>query len=122
MISEFLKGRVQSFQHAFDGLKILWPTEINIRIHSVCTGLAVLAGILFRISGIEWVAVVLVIGAVWSAETFNSAIERAVDLSTLEQRPLAKQAKDLAAAAVLIAAITSVIVGLIIFLPKVLSF
>ncbi|GED20300.1 hypothetical protein KGI01_20410 [Kurthia gibsonii] len=78
----------------------------------------IVAGFLTGISANEWTILLFVIAAVLSLEMTNSAIERVVDLVTDEFHPLAKRAKDLAAGAVLIAAIFSVIIGLIIFLPK----
>lgn len=77
--------------------------------------------VLLKVSSGELCALVLIIGAVWSAEAMNSAIERVVDLVTLDRKPLAKAAKDLAAGSVLLLAITSVVIGLVIFLPKIIS-
>ena len=121
MISEKLRARGRSFRHAFDGIFCLWKEEPNTRIHLFFTVAAVFCGFFFRISMTEWLAVILLVGGVWSAETFNSAIERCVDLTTTEKHPLAKAAKDLAAGAVLLLAFTSVVVGVIIFLPKFLA-
>lgn len=82
----------------------------------------IIAACLFRISAVEWIVLCLTITSVWSAEAINSAIERNVDLVTAERKPLAKEAKDLAAGAVLILAAGSVIIGLIIFVPKLITF
>ena len=74
---------------------------------------------LLKVDSTELCILVLIIGAVWSAEAMNSALERVVDLVTLEKKPLAKAAKDLAAGSVLIMAMASVVIGLVIFLPKI---
>ena len=120
MISKYIKGRLNSFKYAFSGIAELWKKEKNTRIYLFFTIAVLLAGVIFRIKVSEWIILIWIIGAIWSAEAVNSAVERTVDLSTSEQKPLAKAAKDLAAGAVLILAICSVIIGLIIFLPKLL--
>lgn len=121
MIFNFLKLRAQSFVYAWNGIKILLEKEKNARIHLCFTIAVIIAGFIFRVSAFEWIMLCLTIAAVWTAEAFNTAVERTVDLVTAEKKPLAKEAKDLAAGAVLIFAAASVVVGLIIFLPKILS-
>lgn len=121
MISDYLKKKAYSFKYAFSGLKELWTQENNTRIHLVFTILAVVMSILLKVNSIEFCVLVFIIGAVWSAEAMNSAMERVVDLVTLEKKPLAKAAKDLAAGSVLILALTSVVIGLVIFLPKIIG-
>ena len=121
MISDYLKKKVFAFKYAFSGLKELWVHESNTRIHLIFSILVILMAILLKVSSFELCVLVFIIGAVWSAEAMNSAMERVVDLVTLEKKPLAKAAKDLAAGSVLILAITSVIIGLVIFLPKFIS-
>lgn len=86
------------------------------------TIIVIIAAFLLKVSSVEFCILIFIIGAVWCAEAVNSAVERVVDLVTSEKKPLAKAAKDLAAGAVLILAITSVFIGLIIFLPKILAF
>ena len=122
MISKELKRFGASLSYAFSGLKELWTKEKNTRIHLFFTIAVIIAAFVFRVSLTEWAILVLTIMAVWSAETMNSALERAVDLETQERKPLAKAAKDLAAGAVLILAMGSVVIGMIIFLPKILKF
>ena len=78
-----------------------------------------IAAFILKVNGIEFCVLILTIGSVWCAEAMNSAVERTVDLVTAEKKPLAKAAKDLAAGAVLILAAGSVIIGCIIFLPKI---
>lgn len=103
--------------YAFAGVRAVC-SERNFRFHLVAMVVVIIAGFLTGISANEWTILLLAIAAVLSLEMTNSAIERVVDLVTDEFHPLAKRAKDLAAGAVLIAAIFSVIIGLIIFLPK----
>ena len=110
-----------AFACAAAGVWCLLRTERNPRIQLIGGAAAIGLGIWLRIAAIEWAVVALCIGLVLTAETINSAIERAVDHTSLEQHPLAKQAKDLAAGAVLIAAGVSVVVGAIIFLPHLLA-
>jgi diacylglycerol kinase (ATP) len=121
MPSSYLNGRLRSFGHAFRGLKILLQTQHNARIHAVATLLVVAAGALFGISPAEWALVALAVAAVWTAEALNSAIEFLVDLASPEFHPLAAKAKDLAAGAVLAAAIGSLVVGVLVFGPHVLE-
>lgn len=120
MNSDFFRGRLLSFKYAWNGVCDLIKKEKNTRIHLFFTILVIIFGFLLKIAQWEWCILVMTIAAVWSAEAMNTALERNVDLVTLEKRPLAKEAKDLAAGAVLIFAIMSVIIGLIIFLPKLL--
>ena len=121
MIFDFLKKRLNSFRYAFAGIKELWVKEKNTRIHMFFTIAAIAAGFLLKISPLEFALLILTIAAVWGMEAINSGVERVVDLVTLEKKPLAKAAKDLAAGAVLIIAMASVIIGLIIFLPKIIQ-
>jgi diacylglycerol kinase len=118
--SKFIRNRNVSFRNAFNGIIHGFVDEINFKIHLFFTILAVLLSVILKISLTEWCLIIIVIGMVWSTELINTAIERAVDLYTLEKHPLAKQSKDIAAGAVLISAITSVMIGVIIFLPKIL--
>ncbi len=116
-----MADRLRSFKYAGRGIARLIGREHNAWIHCAAAVCVVIAGFLFRLSGLEWVAVVLCIGAVFAAEGFNSAIEALCDRVSPEYDEAIKHAKDLAAGAVLIFAIMSVVVGLLIFIPKILS-
>ena len=120
MPSSYLTGRLRSFGHAFRGLAILLRTQHNARIHALATILVVAVGALLRISPAEWALIALAIVCVWVAEALNTSIEFLVDLASPERHPLAAKAKDVAAGAVLIAAIGSVIVAVLVFGPPVL--
>lgn len=114
--------RLKSFTYAFNGLRILLREEHNSRIHLFATVCVVVAGVIFRISSLEWVAVVFAIGLVFGGEIFNSAIEDLADVVCPERDERIKKVKDLSAAAVLMSAFTALIIGLIIFIPKVVDF
>jgi undecaprenol kinase len=112
---------MRSFYFAISGIISAFRSERNLRIHLTLSVLVVLLGWGLSITRIEWLMIVLVIGGMLCSELVNSAIERVVDLVTEDYHPLAKQAKDIAAGAVLLFAITSVVVGIIIFGPRILS-
>ena len=107
-----------SFKHAFNGLRVAFFTQPNFRVHTLAATTVIIAGLYFHLSLFEWFILVLTIGLVIVAELINTAIEAVVDLHTNQYNHFAKIAKDVAAAAVLMTAITSLILGLLIFLPK----
>lgn len=108
----------RSFGFAASGIRAALRSEQNIRFHFTAAAIVVIAGFLTGLSLYEWIAIVLVIGGMLAFEMFNSSMERIVDLASPDLHPLAKQAKDMAAGAVLVFAIASAIIGLLIFLPK----
>jgi diacylglycerol kinase (ATP) len=109
--------RLRSIGIALQGVKWLISTQPNARIHSVATVLVVLVGWHFDVSRLEWVLLIGAIGAVWTAEALNTAIEWAVDLASPQHHPLAGKAKDVAAAGVLLASLSAIIVGVLVFAP-----
>lgn len=113
--------RMLSFGYAFNGLKILVTEEHNSWIHLLATVCVVIAGIVFKVSTFEWIALVFAIGFVIALELINSAIENIADFVSPDKHEAIKKIKDLAAAGVLVSAITAFIVGLIVFIPKVLE-
>lgn len=110
-----------AFRNAFQGLKFIYSTQRNAKIHTFITIIAILFSILFRISAYEWIAILLAIGFVWGSECLNTALEKVTDLVCPDYHGLAKVAKDSAAAGVLIASFIAFCVGMIIFLPKFLA-
>ncbi len=114
-----ISDRIRSFKHAFEGLIELFGKEHNSWIHSLAALAIIITGFIVHLSTTEWILIVFAIGFVFITELINSSIERLIDILSPEIHPLAKQAKDLAAAAVLIAAITAVIIGILILGPKV---
>jgi diacylglycerol kinase (ATP) len=115
-----LTGRLRSFGHAFRGLKVLLQTQQNARIHAAAAILVIAAAALLRISSTEWSLIAIAILCVWVAEALNTAIEFVVDLVSPDHHSLAAKAKDVAAGAVLLAAIGAAVVGAIVFGPYVL--
>ncbi len=115
------KRLMLGFKNAFKGLRYAYKTQPNFKIHTYATIIVIILGFFFQISSGEWLALALVIGFVITMEVVNTAIETLVDLYTDKYLYLAGAAKDLGAAMVLVMAITSVVVGLIIFLPKILA-
>lgn len=116
-----IKRLKNSFKYAIEGIIYAFKYEQNITIHFIATILVILFSIILKISLLEWIIIILMIGLVIATELINTSIEAIVDLSTNEITSLAKIAKDTAAAAVLVFAITSIIIAGIIFIPKILS-
>jgi diacylglycerol kinase len=114
----FLKGRLRSIRIALDGIWQVITTQENARIHILATLVIWIVSFLLGLSRLEWVILLLVMGFVWAAEIFNTAIEELVDLVSLETTPEAKRIKDISAGAVLISAIVSILTGLFLFGPK----
>ena len=114
------KKRLKSFKYAFNGLKILIREEHNARIHIFIAVCVLVAGLFFEISADEWIAVTLCIGMVIALEMINSTIENLADFVSPEKHDRIKKVKDLAAGAVLLGAVVAVVVGLIVFLPKII--
>ncbi len=115
------KKRVESFTHAGRGLRLFIKSAHNSWLQLFILFLTILFGIYYGITKYEWLMLVLVSGFVLTAEAFNSAIEIDMDLTSPEYHPFARDTKDVAAGAVLVSAITALVVGLIIFLPYIFN-
>lgn len=113
-------SRLQSFGYALRGLKVVFA-EPNAQIHLIAAAVAVALGVYFQISVMEWVAVFFAIASVIGAEALNTAIEKTVDVASPEWQETAGQAKDAAAAGVLIFSIGAAAVGAVIFLPRLIQ-
>ncbi len=111
----------KSFTYAWDGLKYAFKYEQNILFHALSTIVVIIAGLYFHISLTEWLILCLIIGLVIATELINTSIEATIDLITDKVHPLAKIAKDTAAAAVLTFGFTAIIIAIIIFVPKILT-
>lgn len=111
----------KSVGHALDGIEYAINHERNIKIEIFLAIIASILGFMLKISIIEWIVIILLIALIISLELINTAIERCVDLVTKDYHDLAKVSKDMAAGAVLVASLFSVIVGLLIFLPKLID-
>ncbi len=114
-------ARAKSFSFAFRGIKLILKTQHNFCIQIFLTLIVVALGFLFKISHTEWLFLVLSVGLVIMAEAFNTAFEFDIDLTSPCYHPYAKDTKDVAAGAVFVAVITASIIGLIIFIPKIIS-
>jgi diacylglycerol kinase len=108
---------IAGFGYAFRGLWYVLRTQRNMRVHLVIAALAILTGIVLHISAIEFALIFVTIAIVLTAEMFNTVFELCIDLASPEYHPLAKIAKDVAAAAVLLSATFAVVVGLFVFVP-----
>lgn len=114
--------RLSSFAYAVAGFGYMFRWQRNVRILSLITPLVMFVGFWLGITRVEWIMLILMICMVWMAEFLNAGIEAAIDLAAnREQHPMAKVGKDVAAAAVLLVSICSVIVGLLIFLEPLLD-
>ena len=113
-----MKNRLRAFSYALSGLNTFFTETFHAKVHLFAALAAVALGFWLNVSSVEWVVLLLCIALVLIAEAINSALEYLVDMVQPEEHPLAKKVKDVAAAAVLIAAIFSVIIATIIFIPK----
>jgi diacylglycerol kinase (ATP) len=113
-----IRRRFRSFRWAIAGIRQFIRDEHNARIHLAATIAVVIAAFFLHVSRLEAAALALAIGGVWATELLNTSLERMADLISVEQHPTIKFIKDLGAGAVLVAAFTAVIVGLLIFIPK----
>jgi diacylglycerol kinase (ATP) len=115
--SEYVGPRkfFESFRYALEGIVYCINTQKNMRIHIAIAIIAFIAGLTLKISRLEFIIIIMAVSTVFLCEIINTAVEKAIDATTKEYNPIAKIAKDVAAGAVLVAAINSVIVGLLIF-------
>jgi diacylglycerol kinase len=116
-IKGFFISRGHSFGHAFNGWWYVIHSQRNAWIHIVISIVVILVAVWIRLPLRDWALLLLTMALVWTAEFINTALEAVVDLASPEQHPLAKMGKDVGAAAVLIAALTSIVVGLLILGP-----
>jgi len=121
MAFSFVK-RLQSFRHAFRGVKYLAVSQHNAWIHSVATVVVIGLGLFFKIHRTDWLWLTVAIALVWMAEAFNTAIEVLADEVSQEHRVRIGRAKDVAAGAVLIAAMGAVVIGVVVFEPYCLRY
>ena len=116
-MGSFLRARIKSFGPALEGWWYVLRTQQNAWVHAAFSLLAFLLSWWLQLERRDWVLILLMVGLVWMAEFINTALEAVVDLASPKNHPLAKVGKDIGAAAVLIAAISAVIVGLLILGP-----
>ncbi len=116
-----LKKRINSFKYAFEGILTTVKSEMNMKIHLFVMILVIIAGVILKLSATEWKLCIILFSLVIAGELFNTAIEAAVDMVMPEFHPKAKIAKDAAAGGVLVLAIGAAIIGLMIFIPKIIN-
>jgi len=112
---------LRSFVYAWQGLVYAIRTQRNARVHAIIGAAAIALGFILHISPVEFAMIFVAITLVFIAEMFNTVAEACVDLVTREYHPLAKIAKDVAAGAVLLNAILSVVIGILVFGPHLLA-
>ncbi len=117
-----MKKIVKSFVYAFNGLKLCFASEVNFKIHLLSAIAVLLLGVVFKISNTEWLAVIICIAFVTALEMINTAIEKLCDMVNAAVDPGIKKVKDIAAGAVLVVAVGSLVIGVIIFLPKIIVY
>ena len=117
--TRFFASRIEAFGHAFHGWWHVLRTQRNAWIHALATTLVVIAAIWLRLPPRDWALLIFAIAMVWTAEFINTALEAVVDLASPRHHPLAKAGKDVGAAAVLIAALTSILIGFLILGPPI---
>lgn len=115
-----MKKLINSFKYAIQGILVSFKTEKNMKIHILIVILVILAGILLKISKLEWIICIILFSLVIAGELFNTTIETIVDMITLEKNEKAKIAKDISAGAVLVLSLGAAIIGFMIFIPKII--
>lgn len=116
-----MKKLINSFKYAIQGILTSFKTEKNMKVHVFIMLLVILAGIVLKISKLEWIICIILFSIVIAGELFNTAIETVVDIVMPEKNKKAKIAKDVSAGAVLVLAIGSAIIGFMIFIPKIMG-
>lgn len=114
-----MKARLRSINYAMQGVTAFFRSEPNAVIHLVATIFVIILSVTLSLNRAEIFTLIIVTGFVWMAELFNTAVEKIMNFISAEKHPAIKQIKDISASAVLIAALTALIAGFIIFLPKI---
>jgi diacylglycerol kinase (ATP) len=117
-----LKERLKSFCYAFRGVLIMLRSQHNAWIHAMATIVICTLGLYLRITSMEWCWILLAIMAVWMAESLNTALEFLADAALPQYHPMVEKAKDVAAGAVLITAVGTVVIGFLILGPYVFKY
>ena len=115
-----LHSRIKSFQYAGAGLRAIFKTDHNVWIHFTATAIVIALSIYLKVSSSDAALLTIAIGLVWVSELFNTCIEKMMDFISRDIHPAIKMIKDVSAAAVLIAAITAVVIGCCVFIPKIM--
>ncbi|MEN8241209.1 MAG: diacylglycerol kinase family protein [Chloroflexota bacterium] len=115
---DFFTSRIAAFKYALAGWWYVIRTQRNAWVHAAASIMVISISIWLQINITEWLFIIIAIAFVWTAEFINTALEVVVDLATKEQHPLARAGKDVGAAAVMIASLTSMIIGVLVLGPK----
>jgi diacylglycerol kinase (ATP) len=115
-----IKKRIKSFRHAFAGIRKFLLSEHNARVHLAATITVLIASLVLHVSATEAIELAVAVGLVWMAEMFNTCSEKIMDFISLQQHPGIRFIKDVAAGAVLVASFIALLIGLIIFIPKII--
>ncbi|MBP6230544.1 MAG: diacylglycerol kinase family protein [Paludibacteraceae bacterium] len=118
-MKKFLQKQVRSFQNAFRGIGIACVHELHCKVHLLAMTMVIIAGFAFAVTNYEWIALLLCIAIVVCLELVNTSLEHLVDIVSPNIQTQARNAKDIAAGAVLVASIIGIIVASIIFIPKI---
>jgi len=121
ILKEFFRSRATSFRYAFSGWWYVIRTQRNAWIHTLASILVFLIALWLELPLRDWAILLLAVAMVWTAEFMNTAIEAFIDMASPQQNPLAKVSKDVAAAAVLITALASAVIGFLIMGPPLLA-
>jgi diacylglycerol kinase (ATP) len=116
-VKAFIASRLASFRYAFQGWSHVLHTQQNVWIHSAIAAVVIIVGLWINLPPRDWAVIVLTAALVFSAEFMNTSIEAVVDLASPNMHPLAKIGKDVGAAAVLVAALAAILIGLLILGP-----
>lgn len=116
-MKSFLRSRIQSFRHAFRGWFYVLRTQRNAWIHSTIATIVFIVGLWLELPLRDWAIIILTAAVVFAAEFMNTAIEVVIDLASPDEHPLAKVGKDVGAAAVLVAALAAILIGVLILGP-----
>ena len=116
-MQHFIRSRIKSFAYAISGIKLALKSQKNTWIHTCATITVILLSFWLKLSRQDWSLIIISIGFVWTAELINTSLEATIDLATEEHHILAKLGKDVGAAAVMVSAFTSVLIGLLILGP-----
>jgi diacylglycerol kinase (ATP) len=116
-----IRDRLKSFQYAWQGIISFLRGDHNAWVHAIATVMVIILACVVPLTKTELLALVFAVGFVWVAEMFNTCIERTMDFISTERRPEIRIIKDIAAGAVLVAAITAAVIGGIVFIPKLIN-
>jgi diacylglycerol kinase (ATP) len=111
--------RIKSFEYAFSGLVLIFKTDHNVWLHFIATLLVIVLGFVMKVTLVEAALLTVAVGLVWVTELFNTCLEKMMDFVSKERHPDIKFIKDVSAGAVLVASITALVLGCIVFIPKI---